>query len=236
MTVTDVGELGTILGVWAHPDDETFLSAGIMAMAAAAGARVVCVTATRGEAGAPEPGLSPEEVGRLREAELRASLDVLGVGEHRWLEYLDGRCADADPAVAAAKVRAIVEDVRPDTVLTFGPEGFTDHPDHKAVSGWVTEAVRSSNGRRGGPRIHQAVQTARWVDAFRSRLAAVDVFPVGFPPISPEHGLSIDVALPETITARKVSALRAQASQIDRLIMAVGEDFFRDAFRAERFV
>jgi LmbE family N-acetylglucosaminyl deacetylase len=236
MSITDVGELGTILGVWAHPDDETFLSAGIMAMAAAAGARVVCVTATRGEAGAPEAGLSPEEVGRVREAELRASLDVLGVGEHRWLNYLDGRCADADPVVAVAKVQDIIEDVGPDTVLTFGPEGFTDHPDHKAVSGWVTEAVRNSTRRRRGPRIHQAVQTERWAEAFRPRLAAVDVFPVGFPPIRPEHGLSIDVALPAAIIARKVRALRAQASQIDRLIEAVGEDFFRDAFRAERFV
>ena len=44
-------ELGTILGVWAHPDDETYLCAGLMASAARAGSRVVCVTATRGELG-----------------------------------------------------------------------------------------------------------------------------------------------------------------------------------------
>jgi LmbE family N-acetylglucosaminyl deacetylase len=236
MTITDVGPLGTILGVWAHPDDEAFLSAGIMAMAAGAGARVVCVTATRGEAGLPEPGLTPEEVGRLREAELRASLDVLGVGEHHWLDYLDGSCAAADPAQAAAKVQDIIEDVSPDTVFTFGPEGFTDHPDHKAVSGWVTQAVLRSNGRLHRPRIHHPIQTARWVDAFRPRLAALDVFPPGFPPVSPERGLSIEVALPEEIAARKVRALRAQASQIEKLVEAVGEDFFLDAFRIERFV
>ena len=39
--------LGTILGVWAHPDDDIYLSAGLMAVAAAAGERVVDVTATR---------------------------------------------------------------------------------------------------------------------------------------------------------------------------------------------
>ena len=43
--------LGTILGVWAHPDDDIYLSAGLMAVAAAAGERVVDVTATRGEGG-----------------------------------------------------------------------------------------------------------------------------------------------------------------------------------------
>ncbi len=45
------GDLGTILGVWAHPDDEAYLSAGLMATAIAAGRRVVCVTATRGRGG-----------------------------------------------------------------------------------------------------------------------------------------------------------------------------------------
>lgn len=42
-----VANLGTILGVWAHPDDETYLSAGLMASAVRSGCRVVCVTATR---------------------------------------------------------------------------------------------------------------------------------------------------------------------------------------------
>ncbi|MGH3589327.1 MAG: PIG-L deacetylase family protein, partial [Pseudonocardia sp.] len=45
--------LGTILGVWAHPDDETYLCGGLMARAARSGDRVVCVTATRGEQGSP---------------------------------------------------------------------------------------------------------------------------------------------------------------------------------------
>ena len=58
MRVTD---LGTILGVWAHPDDEAYLSGGLMAMARDAGARVVCVTATRGELGTPDPRTWPPD-------------------------------------------------------------------------------------------------------------------------------------------------------------------------------
>jgi len=48
-TITDAAQLGTVLGIWAHPDDEAFLSAGLMAAARDAGQRVVCVTATLGE-------------------------------------------------------------------------------------------------------------------------------------------------------------------------------------------
>src|SRR5687767_15747549 len=44
-----VAGLGTVLGIWAHPDDEAYLSGGLMAMARDHGSRVVCVTATRGE-------------------------------------------------------------------------------------------------------------------------------------------------------------------------------------------
>ncbi|HXV94036.1 MAG TPA: PIG-L family deacetylase, partial [Pseudonocardia sp.] len=51
----DLADLGTILGVWAHPDDETFLTAGLMALAREAGNRVVCATATRGERGTDDP-------------------------------------------------------------------------------------------------------------------------------------------------------------------------------------
>ncbi len=45
------GELGTILGVWAHPDDEAYLMAGTALVAAAAGSTIACVTATAGDAG-----------------------------------------------------------------------------------------------------------------------------------------------------------------------------------------
>ena len=55
----DIVALGTILSIWAHPDDEAFLAGGIMAMAVDEGSRVVCVTATRGEAGSTDPERFP---------------------------------------------------------------------------------------------------------------------------------------------------------------------------------
>jgi len=65
----DIRELGTILSIWAHPDDEAYLCGGIMAMAAAADSRVVCVTASRGELGVTDPTRwPPEQLASIREA------------------------------------------------------------------------------------------------------------------------------------------------------------------------
>ena len=76
----DIADLGTILSVWAHPDDETYLCAGIMSAAVDNGQTVVCVTATRGEGGSPDhKKYPPEAMGKVREAELLACLEILGV-------------------------------------------------------------------------------------------------------------------------------------------------------------
>ena len=106
--------------MWAHPDDEGYLSAGIMADAVRNGNRVVCVTATRGEAADPERW-PPAELAEIREAEIANALEILGVTDHRWLGYPDGGCADVDAEEAVARIAAIIDEVQPDTVLTFGP-------------------------------------------------------------------------------------------------------------------
>jgi LmbE family N-acetylglucosaminyl deacetylase len=110
--MSDIRSLGTILSIWAHPDDEAYLCGGIMAMAAEAGSHVVCVTATRGELGVTDPTRwPPEQLAAIREAELAESLRILGVTEHRWSDYLDGGCA----VVGEARYRRIIR------VERFGP-------------------------------------------------------------------------------------------------------------------
>ena len=139
---------GPILSVWAHPDDETYLAAGVMAAAVDAGTRVVCVSATAGELGTSDPLMwPPDRLGRLRRWETAAAMAVLGVTDHRFLGLPDGGLAKVDPAHGAGIVEALIEDVEPATILTFAPHGMTFHPDHIAVSDWVTTAWRRS-GRR----------------------------------------------------------------------------------------
>jgi LmbE family N-acetylglucosaminyl deacetylase len=136
-------ELGTILGVWAHPDDEAYLTAGLMARAVRNGSRVVCVTATRGEGGSmDDEKWPPEKMGEVRTGELERCLQILGVKEHHWLDLPDIDMDTGLPEGGYDRVRDLVEDVQPDTLLTFGPDGMTDHAAHNDVSRWATQAAR----------------------------------------------------------------------------------------------
>ena len=219
--------LGTVLGVWAHPDDEVYLSGGLMAAAVDGGNGVVCVTATRGERGTPDPGRwPPSRLAPLREAELAASLAVLGVTDHRQLGYPDGGCAAVPADAAVGRLAGSIAEVRPDTVLTFGPDGMTGHADHRTVCAWTTAAVRQGEPARA-PRLLYAAKTDSWCDRFDAVHHAVEVFPPGLPPRFSVDEVAFDVVLPDDVLDRKIAALRAHASQVTPLITAIGEKEFR---------
>ena len=226
--------LGILLGIWAHPDDETYLSAGLMAHSVREGARVVCVTATRGEGGSWDETRWPTaEMGKVREAELMDSLQVLGVKDHFWLDYYDGTCAAVDFEEGVEKVKTIIDRVRPDSVLTFGPDGMTDHADHKAVSVWTTEAFRRA--AKPGARLYYATMTPGWAKEFVPRMNRFNVFEHGTPPVTPPDQLAIDFALPPDLLALKLKAIEMHVSQVEGMLNAFGRDFFREAHKAEFF-
>ncbi len=227
--------LGTILGVWAHPDDEAYLSGGLMAAAVDAGARVVCVTATRGERGTPDPGRwPPARLAPLREAEVETSLAVLGVTERRQLGYADGACAKVSFGEAVDRLTELIAEVRPDSVLTFGPDGMTGHLDHRTVSSWATSAVRRSEPAIA-PRLLYATKTAPWYDRFDDVHRALQVFPPGLPPRVSVNEVAIELVLPDDLLDRKVAALRAHASQVAPLVDMVGGEKFRAWVASECF-
>jgi LmbE family N-acetylglucosaminyl deacetylase len=132
------------MAVLAHPDDESLGTGAVLAQCAAEGIETFLVCATRGErgwSGDPQrnPGLAG--LGRLREAELRAAAEVLGIGEVSFLGYTDGDLDQADPLEATARIVAHLRRVRPQVVLTFGPDGAYGHPDHIAICQLTTAAV-----------------------------------------------------------------------------------------------
>lgn len=185
----DVAPLGTVLGVWAHPDDETFLSSGLMALARRAGRRVVCVAATRGEHGADDPvRWPPDRLARTRDLEVAAAMAILGVEDHRCFGLEDGTLADRDHAEGVALVTNVIDEVAPDTILTFGPEGMTGHPDHRTVSSWVTDAWERS-GRSA--RLLHATTTATFAAEFADLHASLPVFGPGLPLRTPDEAVAV---------------------------------------------
>lgn len=134
-----------ILVVTAHPDDETFGCGGTLASYAARGcdARVLLATSGQaGEIGPPELD-TPENharLGAIREAEARAAVATLGAASVDFLGHVDGTLADLPAGRLAREVAAALRRLRPDVVVTFGPDGVYGHPDHVAVSAATTEA------------------------------------------------------------------------------------------------
>ncbi len=227
--------LGTILGVWAHPDDESWLCAGLMARAVRAGDRVVCITATRGELGSPDEQRWPSgaPLAAVRTAEMAAALAVLGVTEHHWLDHPDGGCAGVDQDEAVRRVSEVMAEVQPDTVLTFGPDGMTGHEDHKAASRWATEAFARVG--KPGARLGYATNSPEWLVQFREPLERFNVFMGAEPPCTPREHLLVDVVLEGDLLETKLAALRAMTSQVEPLIAGLGEDFFRRGLVEESF-
>ena len=230
---TSLPDLGTILAVWAHPDDESYSCAGLMADAVARGRRVVCVTATRGELGSTDETRWPPgpQLAEVRTRELAACLAELGVTEHIWLDYPDGGCADVDQAEPIARLREIAEQVRPDTVLTFGPDGGTWHPDHIAVSDWTTRAMDGA-----GAEVHYASVTPDWYEMM-SRFVDPSVVMMADkdPLVHPLDALSIHVVLDGNLLDAKYRAMRCQESQIGPLLALMGDDNFRGMLAEEAF-
>src|SRR5215510_16459592 len=125
-----------ILGVFAHPDDETSCAGGTLSRYARAGVEVYVATATRGEQGMLGTNgqvVTREDLPRVREAELRTVLQMYGARPPILLGYRDQEMAYANADELTAKIAAVMAAITPDVVITFGPLGLSGHPDHVAV-------------------------------------------------------------------------------------------------------
>jgi LmbE family N-acetylglucosaminyl deacetylase len=222
----------TILGIWAHPDDEVFVSGGFMADAVRRGDRVVCLHATRGEAGLHYRQTWPaRELATVRSAELEASLARLGVHEQRFLDLRDGGLCLVPWEDMVVRLHDELVDVDPDVVVTFGADGFTGHRDHKAVAAWVSTAVRLWNKPRAN--VLHAVVPRAWEETVVHRLNEFDFFLPDHPEFSDRTDIAVQ--LDEELVDAKVEAVRAHESQMEALFEAYGEDFFRSILSTEVF-
>jgi N-acetyl-1-D-myo-inositol-2-amino-2-deoxy-alpha-D-glucopyranoside deacetylase len=147
-----------LLCVVAHPDDETFGCGGTLAKYAGEGVRVALICGTLGEVGEiSDPSLaSQDNLGEIREQELRAAADALGVSDLFILGYRDSGMAgtpdnDHPNAFSGANrddiVREVVRVIRqlnPQVVITFDPKGGYGHPDHIMAHKAAVEAFRAA--------------------------------------------------------------------------------------------
>lgn len=172
----------TLMVVHAHPDDEVFSTGGIIARYAAAGDRVVVVYGTRGEEGEMhDPERVPEEavprLGEIREQEVRRAGEILGISDIYFLGYRDSGMADTEPNQnpdnfmnapldeAAGRLLAIMEETRPQVVVTYDESGGYGHPDHVMTHKVTLEAFNRAQNHSWAPR--KLYYSARSREGFR---------------------------------------------------------------------
>ncbi len=139
----------TLLCIFAHPDDESTTAGGTIAKYARAGWQVDLVTVTRGDAGGwgdVPPTLGP--IAEVRTKELEEAARCLGVRSVTFLDYKDGRLPGITPGEIEESLRRVMEETKPDVVITHEPEGTTNHPDHVKVSFAATFAYQTYARKR----------------------------------------------------------------------------------------
>ena len=148
-----MGNRPTILFSLAHPDDESFMVAGVSCKYGARGVRLVLATATLGDAGkvGDPPVCSREELPRVRESELRRAVEILGIDALHLLGYRDKELCNADPARVRGQLVRLLRRYRPAVVITFDPNGFNQHPDHIAISRFTSDAIAAAADPRWLP-------------------------------------------------------------------------------------
>ena len=160
-----------LLFAFPHPDDESLGPGGTIAKYAREGVEVHYVCATRGEVGSvesqmlkPYAHLAPDQqVGALREQELRNAADILGLTGVHHLDYRDSGMTgwqankdprafiNADPVRVTGQLVKIIRLYQPQVIVTFDPFGGYGHPDHIFIHQRTTEAFHAAGDQSRYP-------------------------------------------------------------------------------------
>jgi LmbE family N-acetylglucosaminyl deacetylase len=242
--------MATLVCFHAHPDDEAIATGGLMAKAAAAGHRVVLVSATRGELGEPQPGVlaAGEPLWQRRMAELEEAARILGAEPPHWLGYedsgMEGEPSNANPRSfvradheeAVERLAAILDEVAADVLTVYDDHGGYGHPDHVRVHRIGVAAARAA----GVAAVFEATMNRdRVTELFESRTGEGD-------PDPPNEDLDLETfGTPDgaiayrvdvgPVIARKRAAMVAHRSQIgpDSFFLSLSDDDFLSAFGSE---
>lgn len=138
----------TILVILAHPDDETALGAVLHKLTKKN--KIILITATDGRYGVRKHAgnIKGDTLAAVRAKELICSCKELGIDSLIHLNYHDGMgmvtgVGDYFTQTRKMKeeIKAIIEKINPDFIISFGPDGDTGHSDHRNIGNIVTEIL-----------------------------------------------------------------------------------------------
>lgn len=134
-------QLKTVLAVFAHPDDETWIS-GTLAKLASSGLKVIPLYVTSGDAGSDYSGanLSGLALAKAREVEAINATQILGLSDPVFLRFPDSKVGSYRAEIHN-KLNTMIAELKPVAVMTFGADGITGHTDHINVGNIASNAA-----------------------------------------------------------------------------------------------
>lgn len=244
--------MATLVAFHAHPDDESISMGGTMARAAAAGHKVIVITATDGAVGEVVDGfLVPgETLAARRSLELQTAAAVLGIDRALQLGYRDSgmmgtedndhpQCFwQADVAEAAAKVAAILLEEGADVFTVYDSYGGYGHPDHIQVhrvghmAATIAKVPRLLEVSMNRDRIRELSAMAEEGEAPREGDDRFDMDKIGLP----ESEITTAVAVGDFLDAKR-AAMVAHESQIheESWFLKLPPEMFAVSFGTEWF-
>ncbi|AJY77077.1 PIG-L deacetylase family protein [Paenibacillus beijingensis] len=132
--------------IYAHPDDESFLSAGLIRELADEHVNPVLLLATKGDAGNKNgyvSHLSHDQLASVREKEMEHAAEILGISVIEHLGFPDGKLTQVDENLFVGAIVNFINKYQPKVIFTFPEDGCNFHPDHMTISKMTTTAVLS---------------------------------------------------------------------------------------------
>ncbi|QMV39967.1 PIG-L deacetylase family protein [Cohnella cholangitidis] len=132
--------------IYAHPDDETFMSGCLIRQLADEGLKPVLLVATRGDAGNKNGDYahsSREELAGIRDGEMAEAASILGLDTVEQLGHPDGKLNEVEAHRLALQIVNFANAHDVESLFTFPPDGGNGHPDHIAISLAATLAFQS---------------------------------------------------------------------------------------------
>ena len=247
----------TLMAVHAHPDDEATSTGGILARYSAEGIRTVVVTCTNGELGdgheASKPGDPAHDeawVVAKRRSELEASCTILGVSSLELLGYRDsgmmgwpqndapGSFWTTPVTQAAGRLSKLLEQYRPQVVVTYDANGFYGHPDHIQAHRITVAALEATPV---ADKLYYPAIAKSDMAEFRATVSSAGLDDAEFGEEDFDFGVD-DELIAATIecvgyTASQYAALQAHGSQSDgAFFLRLGVDVFSRLMRRETFI
>lgn len=228
----------TLMAIFAHPDDEAFGTGGTLTKYVKEGVDVQLVIATLGEAGRiANPAIAlTQPLSVLREQELRCACRAYGLENIHLLGYVDGQTTIAPQSEAVYKIVKLMRRIKPQVIISFGPEGIYGHYDHLAVHRWATAAVQLAGEAERWPEAgpphqvakfyHRAMpeeQVAQMEKNFGRSSVPMDGVPFPFSGY-PMRQITTVIDIQDHLEA-KIKGVRCHASQIDPDNPYLQEDF-----------